>query len=160
MISAGALSSDQTVTLQLISALAQQPPSGFVIGVGPGLVLSASSSFTTTSTGNIQFVISAGTNTAGLQESAAMVDLVDSNGDNFFGVTGGFDSTTNLASITVPSALMSGTSSVAVCMGNLAPPYNQSGATIKGALRARRGARPQRQRRLLSTHPPPAPALA
>jgi Divergent InlB B-repeat domain len=134
-IPAGAFASGQTVTASLMTSLPTQPPSGFIVGVGPALVLSTSVPPFNTSTGNIQFVINT-TSNSGLQGSAAMADLVDSTGDNFFGLAGTFDSTTNLASITVPAALMTGTNSVAVSMANLAPAY--AGASGAAAWRMRK----------------------
>jgi len=122
-IPAGALASDQEVTLSLLPNLSQQPPSGFIVGVGDALVLSTSTPPFTTSTGNIQFAIGAGTSSNGLQGSAPLADLIDSTGDNFFGVAGSFDTSTNLSSITVPAALMTGTNSVVVSMANLSPTY-------------------------------------
>jgi pimeloyl-ACP methyl ester carboxylesterase len=122
-IPAGAFTSDREVTLSLVTGLSQQPPSGFIVGVGDALVLSTLASPFSTSTGNINFVISTGANTTGLQRSAGLADLIDSTGHNFFGVAGSLDTSTNLASITVPALLMSGTNSVVVSMCNLSPFY-------------------------------------
>jgi hypothetical protein len=133
-IPAGAFASDETVTLSLVS-VPQQPPSGLIVAVGPALVLSASPSPLNTSSGNIQFVLNAGSNTGGLSGSIAMADLIDSTGDNFLGVAGSFDTTSHLSNISFPAGLMNGTSKVVVSMGNLAPPYLQS-AALKRVLNA------------------------
>lgn len=119
----GALASDQSITASLLTNMTAQPPGGFIMGVGPALVVSGSGSPFSTLSGNIQFVINPGTNVNGLQGSAAMADLVDSTGDSFFGVAGSFDSTVHLSTITIPADLMNGTNNVVASMANLAPAY-------------------------------------
>ncbi|MBZ5536572.1 MAG: SBBP repeat-containing protein [Acidobacteriia bacterium] len=131
----GALTSDQALTLSLAAELPQQPPSGFIVGVGYALVLSTSTPPFRSSTGNIEFVINAGTNTSGLEGSAGLADLIDSTGDNFFGVTGTFDASTSLERITVSALLMDGTNRVVVSMGNLSSPYAGKSAAAVGTTR-------------------------
>jgi hypothetical protein len=120
-IPAGAFASDETVTASLLTNSLAQPPNSAIVSVGPALVLSTTASPFNTSAGNIQFVINTTTNPAGLEGSAPMADLIDSTGDNFFGLAGSFDSNTNLATIIVPVALMNGTGSVVASMVNLSP---------------------------------------
>jgi hypothetical protein len=127
-IPAGALASDNNVTLSLVSGLSQQPPTGFMVGVGDALVLSTSTPPFNIAAGNIQFVIDSGANASGLPGSSGLVDLIDGTGDNFFGVAGSFDASTNLATVTVPASLMTGTNSVEVSMSNLPPSTSPSGA--------------------------------
>jgi len=129
-IPGGALKSDYSVTLSLVTGLAPQPPSGFMIGTGDALVLTTSTPPFNTVTGNLQFTIASGSNSAGLSQSAGLADLIDSTGDNFFGVPGTFSSTTNLGTVTVAAALMNGTNSVVVSMSNLQGPY--TGAPAAG----------------------------
>jgi hypothetical protein len=131
-IPAGAFASDYSVTLSLVTGLPKQPPSGFIVGAGDALVLSTSTPPFNTSAGNLQFVIDSGANTSGLQESSGLADLIDSTGDNFFGVTGSFDANTNLSSITVSAPLMTGTKSVVVSMSNLPPPYTSPTGAVRG----------------------------
>lgn len=118
-VPAGAFALDATVTASLVTSAPVQPPNSAMVSVGPAFVLSSPASPFNTSSGNIQFVINTTTNTTGLQGSAPMADLIDSTGDNFFGLAGSFDSNTNLATIIVPVALMNGTKSVVASMVNL-----------------------------------------
>jgi hypothetical protein len=128
----GAFASDYNVTLALVTGLSKQPPTGFIVGVGDALVLSTSTPPFNTSTGNIQFVIDSGSNTGGLQGSSGLADLIDGTGDNFFGVVGTFDTTTNLGTITFPVTLMTGTNSVVASMINLPPPYTSPNGATRG----------------------------
>jgi hypothetical protein len=131
-IPAGAFASNTNVTLSLMTGLSKQPPSGFIVGVGDALVLSTSTPPINTTAGNIQFVINSGANTTGLQGSEGLADLIDSTGDNFFGVAGSFNSSTNLSTVTIPAARMTGTTSVIVSMSNLPPPYTSQSDAAKG----------------------------
>jgi Bacterial Ig-like domain (group 2) len=127
---AGALTSDLSVTLALVTGMPQQPPSGLVVGVGPALVLSTAAPQFTMSSGTIQFTINYGTSSIpALGGSASIADLIDTTGDNFFGVDGSFDSVSNTSIILVDATLMNGTTSVVASMGNLAPPFGAATAT-------------------------------
>ena len=126
-IPAGALTSTYSVTLTLTTGITTQPPSGFIDGVGDALVLSTATPPFKTGTGKLQFLIDSGTNTGGLSGSTGLANLVDSSGNNFFGVPDSFNANTNLSTITVPAALMNGTNNVIVSASNLAPPYGPQG---------------------------------
>lgn len=147
-IPAGALPSDQTVTRSLVLALPQQPPSGLIAGVGPGLILSFSSPFaaarevfgaesnsvrqtaqanTPSSSANFGFNVNISGNTvSGLQGSAPMADVVDTTGrHNFVAAAGALNAAGSAASFSIPLTLAkiagSGASSIAVSMANLTP---------------------------------------
>jgi hypothetical protein len=139
IIPAGALTSDQTVTLSEVSALPRQPLNSLITGVGPGLVLSfavpnaasltlsrnsifpqVASPQNSSIPPDLQFSVVVGQNTVtGLQGSAPIADLVDAAAaHNFIGAQGAFHSFTNVAQIAVSSSFLSSVSSLAVSMAN------------------------------------------
>ncbi len=135
VIPAGALASDQTLTLSEVSALQQQAPNQMISGVGPGLILSfavpnaaslrpGSNSIPPQSapsnTSDLQFSVIVGQNTVtGLQGSAPIADLVDTSGNhNFIGAQGAYHSFSNVAQVALSSSFLSGVSSLAVSMAN------------------------------------------
>ncbi|HWE84990.1 MAG TPA: alpha/beta hydrolase [Terracidiphilus sp.] len=122
-IPAGALAADSTLTLTLTTGLQTEPPSGFILGEGDALVLTTATPPFNTLTGTLAFVIDSGANTTGLTGSSGLADLIDSTGDNFFGVPGTYDPSANVGTIPVSAALMTGTNSVVVSMNNLEPLY-------------------------------------
>lgn len=141
-IPAGALSSDQMVTVSLVSQLPHGPPDAGVTGVGPALLLalgvpnsalarrSSSSSHrgrvaavpSASSSVDVQFSINTSANSvSGLQGSTPIGDLTDTSGTStFIATTGSLDSATHLATIAVPSSLLPNVRSIAVSMANWA----------------------------------------
>jgi uncharacterized protein (TIGR03437 family) len=142
-IAPGALALDQTVTLQLVTTLSQQPPSGLITGVGPALVLSFSDVTNqerkspadssrpapqisgSSSTPNFEFQMDVSGNTVtGLQGSAPMADLIDTTGThNFIGIAGGLNAAGSAATFSIPATIANiagnAASSIAVSLANL-----------------------------------------
>lgn len=139
-IPAGALVADSNLTLALVNVMPAQPAApGYFVGVGDALVLSTATPPFSTATGKLQFTIASGANSAGLSGSSGLADVVDATGDNFFGLPGSFDSTTNLGTVTLAAPLMNAATSVVVSMGNLPGPYTASAAVPALARSSLRG---------------------
>ncbi len=135
-IPAGALSTDQTVTLSLYPALPVQPPNASLIGVGPALVLQSASTFASassvrgktssarvktldSSSDRLQFVINPGLEVTGLTGSEPLSDAVDLTGtQNFIGIPGAFDPSSSTATGSVPTSEITDISTLAVSMVN------------------------------------------
>ena len=136
-IPAGALASDQTVHLSLVSSLPKQPPSGVVVGVGPALSLSFSTNqpfLGTTQTKDLLFILKYGSTTpAGLVGSAPVADIVDD--DNFAGLVSLSCDPNSTCTVLPISAVQSfpTTSGIHVSAANLIPLIERTPLPTPGA---------------------------
>jgi uncharacterized protein (TIGR03437 family) len=133
----GALAYDQTVTLQLVDALPQQPPSGFLQNVGPGLVLTLSrpnpaaslrspvpglQPLATQATPPIEFTINTSQSTAsGLQGAGGISYLADAQGNITAMGAGISNSGSGNLVISVPASYLDDVPTIAVGAANTVP---------------------------------------
>lgn len=140
VIPPGVLASDQTVTLQSVTDLPLQPPSGFLVNVGPGLVLKLSSPNTavaglsdqpipsagqlqtSSSSNDIQFTVNVSQGTvSGSQGAGGLAYLTDTGGNtSAIGSQTTFDSALNTVTMMQDGALLGKVVTIGMSMVNLA----------------------------------------
>jgi pimeloyl-ACP methyl ester carboxylesterase len=121
----GALASDKSVTLSVLSSLPKQPPDGLIVGVGPALSISFApvatsaaslrsppgpNSQTNTSSASLLFVLSfLGSTPTGLNGAAPIGEYikVDGSVDNWWGPAGQIDPVNKKVSFTVDPTVFS-----------------------------------------------------
>jgi pimeloyl-ACP methyl ester carboxylesterase len=124
----GVLTSDQLVTLSILSSLPRQPPNGFIVGVGPALSISfapvpmntsgvkqspkpQSKNQTNAPSTNLEFVLNYSGSTASGYNGAVPIGeyiLPQPNGstvDNYFGATGQIDSINKTVTFDIDPAI-------------------------------------------------------
>jgi hypothetical protein len=132
----GTLTSDTTLTLQLLASMTNQPPSGTIQSVGTNLVLSFAVQPTGKESplsqaqyfapkdegqsGSIQFTLKYGSTVpAATEGSVPMTDAIGSDGiDNFLGVPGNYSASTNTATISVPAQLLQNSKRIHASLAN------------------------------------------
>jgi pimeloyl-ACP methyl ester carboxylesterase len=124
-IPGGALTSDQSVTVSVLSSLPKQPPNGFIVGVGPALSISFApantaaasvrsqpgpNSQSNTSSASLIFVLNfLGSTPTGLDGAAPIGEYIKVNGsvDNWWGPTGQIDPVNKKVTFTVDPTVFS-----------------------------------------------------
>jgi pimeloyl-ACP methyl ester carboxylesterase len=124
-IPAGALASDQSVTLSVLSSLPKQPPNGFIVGLGPALSISFApvttsaaslqsqpgpNSQSNASSASLLFVLNfLGSTATGLDGAAPIGEYIKVNGsvDNWWGLAGQIDPVNKKVTFTVDPAVFS-----------------------------------------------------